>query len=130
MGHSFEYLETVTVYATEGFAYAEHRSPPVGKGRGTYRVARVTSATETKSAVQCLANTYMRMRDNGSFEFQVVDEMLEHSEMVMQRANYSRAKVRQAWRRLSEHGRYAQFCKRVSKRWLHHHDVCGSKRPK
>lgn len=120
MGDVFKYLETVTVYATPGFAYAEHRTPPLGKERGMYRVARITSGTDGTSAIQYLANEFMRMIANGSFEWQVVDEMAEVAARVMARANFSLTKVRRAWGVLSQSVQHAQFCRRQSARWPYH----------
>ena len=117
MQEEFEYLETVTVYPTAGFAYTEHKTPVPGAERGMYRVARVTSATDTTSAVQTLANTFMRMCDTSSFEWQAVDSMVEYARRIVSRANFSRAKVRRAWGIILQHARYAQLCRRQSERW-------------
>ena len=128
MGNAFEYLETVTVYATRGFAYTEHKELAASAGRGMYRVARVTSGTDTTSAVQQLANTFMRVRGNGSFDWQNLDAMRAFSERVMGRANYSLAKVQRAWGMLAKHEQHAQFCLRQHQHWPYRHDVYGSKR--
>ena len=117
MQDSFEYLETVTTYATEGFAYVCHKGVSVQSGTSWYRVARITSATNSKSAVQLLSNTFMRIVGNCTLELQAIEEMVEFASLVRLRANYSKAKVEQAWRGLAAKAGYVQFCKRHEARW-------------
>ena len=111
----FEYLETVTRYATPCIAFCTHKELPVSSGRGMYRVARFTSATDSKVAVQRLANTYMRMFANCTFPEHAVECMRRFGRLVQDRANYSAAKVGNAWRCMAQHPRYAADC-----RWLEH----------
>lgn len=117
MGDSFEYLETVTTFATEGFAFVEHKSVGASLGRGMYKVARVTSATCSRRAVQMLANTFIRMADNCTFEYQAVEAMAEFAQLVRERANFSQAKVDRAWRGLAGNARHAQLAARQQTRW-------------
>lgn len=125
METSVEYLETVTTFATEGFAFVCHKSVDVHDGASAYRVARVTSATCSRSAVQLLANTFMRIADNCTFEFQAVDEMAEFAILCRGRANFSRAKVERAWRGLAVKVGYSQLCVRQQRRWDEHMMVMG-----
>ena len=99
-------------------AIVEHKATSVGAGRGMYRVARVTSATCGRSARQLLTNTFGRMADNCTVDYQAVDVMVEFAQLVMARAGYSRSKVMRAWRGLEEQARHARFCARVRDRWI------------
>ena len=110
LADDFEYLETVTRYATPGYAFCAHKELAASAGRGMYRVARVTSATDSKTAVQRLANTFMRMYANSTFSSHAVECMRRFGRSVQARANYSRAKVDAAWRCLAAHPRYAKLC--------------------
>jgi hypothetical protein len=117
VGDSFEYLETITTFVTAGVAIVEHKPTEVGAGRGMYRVARITSASDSRSARLLLTNTFGRIADNCTVEHHAMEEILDFSRLVMARANYSRAKVLRAWRGLAEQPRHARFCARVQERW-------------
>jgi hypothetical protein len=107
----------VVTFATEGFAYVCHKGVSVRDAESWYRVARITSATDSKGAVQLLANTFDRIHGNCTFEWMAVDKMAEFAKLVRLRANYSKAKVERAWRVLAAWPGHLQFCVRNEKRW-------------
>ena len=113
----FEYLETVTRYATPCIAFCTHKELPASSGRGMYRVARFTSATDSRVAVQRLANTFMRMFANCTFPVHAVECMRRFGRLVQEKANYSAAKVEGAWRCMSKHPRYALDCRDLEHVW-------------
>ena len=106
----FDFLETQTVYATPGVAYCVHKRLQLEAGDPVFRIPRVTAGTDRVSSVRLLANTWMRIIDNSTYEHQAAAEIVWLAKKVHP-IGYSRNVLVDSWKTLAGHARYVQFCR-------------------
>ena len=107
----FDFLETQTLYATEGLALCRHKRIECETGAPFYRIPRMTAGTDRTAVVRMLANTWMRVIDNCTLECDAVVEIQVLCARV-RALGYSGAVIVDSWKILSSHLRYAAFGRR------------------
>ena len=107
----FDFLETQTLYVTEGLAHCRHKRILAEADEPFFRIPRVTGETDRRASVQMLANTWMRVVDNCSLECDAIVEIKVLCARV-RTLGYSSAMIVDSWKILVGHARYVQFGQR------------------
>ena len=99
-----------------------HKRLKLGEDDPVFRVPRVTAGTDRSGAVRLLANTWMRVVDNCTFEHDAAAEICWLAAKLGP-IGYSASVLVDSWKVLAGHARYVQFARRCAHVQQNLHDI-------